>query len=340
MYGARTSHKKYLAKKKRYHDKQSSDRVEGMPSEAFLSPGGVSDWRVAEIRQGTSHRTLECISMASDAVKTAAVTVGSPLFDQLVIGDYVKIDGAEVGGIVRRKNLLARYHGDSNRFSLNARNLQPIAANLDAIVIVASAKDPAFQPGFIDRYMVLAEQSGIPPIICVNKSDLTQISDPILKWYQDELSVPVVHTSAVSRQGIDDLMSLIRGKTVVFVGKSGSGKSSLTNLLLGEEAIRTSAVSEKGGQGRHTTTSSKMHTWDADSHVIDTPGIRALEFFEIAPDEVRLYFPEFAAYAPQCKYRDCRHHPETECAVKKAVEEGKIAKLRYHTYLRLLDEAT
>lgn len=128
---------------------------------------------------------------------------------------------------------------------MHARILQPIAANLDSIVIVASAKDPAFQPGFIDRYMVLAEQSGIPPIICITKSDLQPIDDPILRWYENELHVPVIHTSAVSNEGMENLRGAIRGKTVAFVGKSGVGKSSLTNILLGEETIRTSHVSEK-----------------------------------------------------------------------------------------------
>jgi len=114
----------------------------------------------------------------------------------VVIGDYVTLSRDMVTSIVARSNLLARYKGDSDRFSLHKRILQPIAANLDYVVIVASAKNPKFQPGFVDRYMMLAESCYIPMIICISKSDLTKIDDPILRWYEESLKIPVVYTSS------------------------------------------------------------------------------------------------------------------------------------------------
>jgi putative ribosome biogenesis GTPase RsgA len=248
MHGIRTSNKKYLAKKKRRKEKlATSERMaEEMDPLLFIQDDGKREkWRVAEIRQGSTRRIFECLSLQTNASTTVDLARNHPLFDQVVIGDRVSIEHEKIDGIIVRDNLLARFRGDQNRFSLHSRLLQPIAANLDAVVIVASAKDPAFQPGFIDRYMVLTEQSGISPIICITKSDLAPISDPILAWYEKQLGIPVVRTSAVSKEGIENLTEAIQGKTVAFVGKSGVGKSSLINLLLGGDVIRTSHVSEK-----------------------------------------------------------------------------------------------
>lgn len=233
VYAGRTSDKRYLAKKKRHNEKNALPLRKEVSEMVFVpEDSSGKHWRVAEIRQGISHRTIECVSPQSEASRAIDLPFNDPLFDQVVIGDYVIVEKDALSGIVCRKNLLARYKGDQNRFSIHSRLKQPIAANLDAIVIVASAKDPAFQPGFIDRYMVLAEQSGIPAIICISKSDLKPINDPILHWYENELRIPVVHTSSVSREGMEKLMETIKGKTVAFVGKSGVGKSSLTNVLL------------------------------------------------------------------------------------------------------------
>ena len=342
-YQERISNKKYLAKRKRYHDKVSwwtEDKPMEPTAEQFVArlDSNEDEWRISEIRQSTSGKLVSCLHPVHHEIRDISMTRNDPIIESIVIGDYVSLNEARIQGILERINLLARYKGDNDRFSLHKRALQPIAANLDYVVIVASAKDPKFQPWFIDRYMILAESAWISPIICITKSDLNPIDDPILHWYEKELHIPVIHTSSLNGMGMEDLKSQIKWRTVVFVGKSGVGKSSLTNYLLGEDIITTSHVSEKWWQGRHTTTGSKMHTWDGDSYIIDTPGIRSLEFLEFQREELKLYFPEFEEYSKNCRFRDCNHDTEPDCWIKDAVESNEIPQFRYNTYLRLLSD--
>ena len=341
-FNTRISNKRYLAKKKRVKEKLSSTasgiEVSRMVVQMLPLKDSQETWLVSAISQNISGKRISCIHSKNGKKIDIVLPPKSHLIETIVIGDFVSIENSEILWIIERKNLLARYKWDNNRFSLNSRVLQSIAANVDYAVIVASAKDPKFQPGFIDRYMVLIEEAGITPIICITKSDLLPISDPILDWYEKKMWIPVVYTSSVSGNWVDNLKKLLFQKTVVFVWKSWVGKSSLTNALLWEEIITTSHVSEKWGQWRHTTTGSKMHAWAENSYVIDTPGIRSLEFLEFGRDELKLYFPDFQKYTVSCKYQDCNHNSEPECGIKIAVAGGNIPEFRYKTYLRLLEE--
>jgi len=337
-YQQRVSNKKYLAKKKRYHERAAwlweASHVSG---DIFSETSNGDTWLVSELKQSTSWKVLSCFSRISWDTKLIEL-LNDEVASSVVIWDYVVLTQNTVQSIVTRSNLLARYKGDSDRFSLHKRVLHPIAANLDYVVIVASAKDPRFQPGFIDRYMLLAQSCSIPAIICISKSDLTKLDDQILKWYEESLSVPVVYTSSHTWEGVDSLKNLIKWKTVVFVWKSWVWKSSLANSILWSGIIHTSAVSEKWWQWRHTTTTSKMHEWDKQSFIVDTPWIRSLDFLEFSKEELQLYFPEFEEPSKSCRFRDCLHHQEPDCEVKDAVKIGTIPESRYTTYLRLLDD--
>lgn len=260
----------------------------------------------------------------------------------LVVGDqvmYTEKDGSFfIIGRGKRENHLARFKGDANRPTLLGRQRQVIAANLDYAVIVAAAKNPSFHPNLVDRYLVLCQNGGVTPLICITKCDLTELKHPMLDWYEKELGATVIMTSVQTGKGIEELRAALNGKTCVLVGNSGVGKSTIANALLGTEAEETGSVGKKTGQGRHTTTASHVHQWAENSRIIDTPGIRSLEIFEIPKDELRSYFEEFKGPARACRYTDCSHTHEPECGVKAAVETGEVSKYRYGSYLRMHED--
>ncbi len=162
-----------------------------------------------------------------------------------MVGDFLTLLPGEDWTLRERNNLLARKRGDSTRRSISGRSSQSIASNLDFIVIVASAKSPKFQPGFIDRYLILAQSANIPALICITKSDLKMIRDEVIAWYQKALAISIFHTSCATGFGVEALKNHLRGQTVAFVGKSGVGKSSLINAIAGGNLAKTQSVSEK-----------------------------------------------------------------------------------------------
>lgn len=265
------------------------------------------------------------------------------LLQTLSVGDAVTIgidgDGLVIEHLVKRKTVLSRLRRDSSRRSAaNEKNEQVVAANIDVAVIVVATQNPPLHPRFIDRYLILVEHSGIEPIICLNKCDLGGNSG-VLSSYR-ELGIEVVETSAVRDQGIDRLRDLIKGKTVVLVGQSGVGKSSLINAIAPGTNLRTGQTSEKTGRGKHTTTSSLLLAWNSDSYLIDTPGIRALEIWNITREDLQFYFNEIQELSSGCKYGNCIHYHELfeDCAVKRAVKEGRLSSARYDSYLRVLTD--
>lgn len=331
----RITNKKYLAKKKRYQEKNSEPKKEQKEVNFIESKKNESIWKIIEIKQDTSWKIFSCIHRW----KTITLQIkNKDVSEEIVIWDNVIFHKWIIDGIISRTNLLSRYKWDSDRFSLYKRILHPIASNLDFVVIVGSAKNPKFQPGFIDRYMILAEACNIPVIICISKSDLETINDPILDFYKNYFHIPVIYTSSETGVWLDELKAQIQGKTIVFVGKSWVGKSSIVNKLFWNKITTTSSVSEKGGQWKHTTTSSKMYEWQQDSFIIDTPWIRSLDFLEFTKEELQIYFREFEDFSQKCKYRDCLHLHEPDCWVKNAVKETFIPQFRYNTYVRLLKE--
>lgn len=262
------------------------------------------------------------------------------ILSQLAIGDNVVFNAVqeslEIAGITERRSKLVRLHADESRDSTYRVKEHIIAANIDMAIIVASTVQPQFQPGLVDRYLVLCQYGGIEPLLCLTKIDLAPIPD--LSMYKDS-SVSIVGVSNKTHDGIESLMEYIDGKTCVLVGNSGVGKSSLINTMLKEEILPINEVGGKNGKGRHTTTSTSLHAISESTFLIDTPGIRSLGLSQIDAGSLRLYFPEFEEYAVHCKFSDCSHSHEPGCAVKSAVEEGKIPKDRYDSYIRLLEKA-
>jgi ribosome biogenesis GTPase len=200
--------------------------------------------------------------------------------------------------------------------------------------------NPEFHPRFIDRYLAVLQDGNVSPVICLNKADLTPERHPILTFYR-RLDIPFVETSLKTGQGIEELKSLLRGKTSVLVGQSGVGKSSLVNAIAPHVQAEIGAVTEKRGTGMHTTTRSNLYQWEEKSFLIDTPGIRSLGMENVPREEIRFLFPEFARLPHPCKFADCLHLKEPGCAVKHALETNMelIHAARYESYQRMMEEA-
>ncbi len=262
--------------------------------------------------------------------------------NQLVFpGDKVDIEKVNntyiIKHLLHRTSLLTRTKKDSTRLN-DVGQEKNIAANIDVAVIVVAAKEPPLHPKFIDRYLMILENSKIPAIICLNKSDLKiEEEEKILSKYRD-LGIKVIETSTYNNIGIDVLKKELKNKQAIFVGNSGVGKSSLTNKIMGDDEIKTSHVSDKSKRGRHTTTASKYYVWEAGSSIIDTPGIRSLDVSSLNPIEIQDYFPEFINLQDKCKYGDCLHfnEPYDSCIVKQGVSSGLIGIDRYESYLRIM----
>lgn len=216
-----------------------------------------------------------------------------------------------------------------------------IVANVDQVVIVVSLIDPELKPHLIDRYLASAEQGGIAPIVCLNKSDLVDPAhvQPLIGMYS-QLGIVAFLTSIVTGFGIDRLREKLRGRTTVFSGQSGVGKSSLLNIIQPDLAIRVREVSETTRKGKHTTTTAQLIKLELGGWVVDTPGIRQFQLWNIIPEEMEGFFPEFRPFVPLCAFPDCTHTHESRCAIKRAVRRGQIADQRYKSYLGLFEGST
>jgi ribosome biogenesis GTPase / thiamine phosphate phosphatase len=225
-------------------------------------------------------------------------------------------------------------HGLLTRASRGREHV--LVANVDQVVIVLSLVEPDLKPHLMDRYLVSAEQGGIAPIICLNKADRVDPVpyQPLIGYYQ-QLGIPTLLTSALTGFGIDRLRSYLPGRQTVFSGQSGVGKSSLLNAIQPGLALRVREVSEANQKGRHTTTTAELLQLDGGGWVVDTPGIRQFQLWDILPEEVEGFFPEFRPYVPICAFPDCTHTHEERCAIKRAVRLHRISARRYISYLGL-----
>jgi ribosome biogenesis GTPase / thiamine phosphate phosphatase len=211
-----------------------------------------------------------------------------------------------------------------------------LVSNVDQVVIVMSLVEPDLKPHLIDRYLVSAQIGGLAPIICLNKSDLVELANlQSLVGSYSQLGIPTMFTSARDGTGIERLRTLLAGKSSVFSGQSGVGKSSLLNAIQPGLALRIGSVSDVNQKGKHTTTTSELIRLETGGYVVDTPGIRQMQVWGARPEEIEGYLPEFRPFVVHCAFPDCTHTHESGCAIKKAVDRRMIGVRRYHSYLGL-----
>ena len=217
--------------------------------------------------------------------------------------------------------------------------IRPAVANIDALVVFAANVNPVTEPFLIDRVAAIAGSQGVPVYLCVNKCDLDPAVD-LVKIYESA-GFTVIRTSAETGEGVEELCGLIRGKVTAFTGNSGVGKSSILNRLCPELELPTGEVSEKLGRGRHTTRHVELYDLGDDTFVADTPGFSSFDTDQmdvILKEELQYSFPDFGPYIGKCRFDDCSHRKEPDCAVRAALEAGDIQPTRYDSYLKLYEK--
>lgn len=234
-----------------------------------------------------------------------------------------------------------RYSILSRAEQISRRKEQLIAVNIDQVIITGSVVTPPLKTSLIDRYIIAALKGNMEPVIVINKIDLLQedpkekaLFDEALTAYQ-KLGIPIFPVSTKTGEGIAALKETMEGKSSVFSGQSGTGKSSLINAIIGSSLL-TGEVVAKTGKGSHTTTSTLLLPIEGGGFCVDTPGVQSFGMWDLKEDEVRRYFVEIDEFGKGCKFPNCSHLHEPSCAVQKAVEEGEISPLRFDSYCALM----
>ncbi len=247
-------------------------------------------------------------------------------------GDHVwfRVEGKGEGIIER----VEPRHGLLSRTSRGRQHV--LVANVDQIIIVTSAAEPRIKPNLIDRMLLTSEKVDIRPVVCINKIDLVEPADlmPLVGVYS-QLGYQVLMVSATTGQNVDQLRELVTGRDSVLTGQSGVGKSSLLNSIEPGLGLRVQTVSGESQKGRHTTTTAELFPLEGGGHVIDTPGIRQFQLWDVIPEEVAGFFRELRPYVSRCRFPDCTHTHEDFCAVKDAVADGRIDTRRYESYVQI-----
>lgn len=267
----------------------------------------------------------------------------------VTVGDIVLFEKTtDAEGIIAQ--VKPRYSTLSRADNLSRRKKQLIAANIDQVLITVSVMDPILKAAIVDRYIIATQKGNMEPIILVNKIDLltkTEAFSPEMIEQQQLIyneffpayanaGVPVIPISVLTGAGLDALKQAMQNKTSVFSGQSGVGKSSLINAVTGLN-LKVRETVEKTGKGSHTTTTAQLIPLEFGGWCIDTPGIKSFGIWDLEKDEVEAYFPEIHEGGLGCKFADCTHSHEEDCAIIQAVEEGKISPLRYESYKTLIE---
>ena len=270
-------------------------------------------------------------------LKIEGITSTNPI----AVGDVVEIDEEAIEGnlviskIYDRRNYI-------NRVSPHNKNLHHIvAANLDQSLLFATLKDPKTSFGFIDRFLITSEAYRVPAIIVFNKADLFKEKElqkfELAKKNYEAIGYKIMLMSIEKNTGTAEVKDLLKDKITLLSGHSGVGKSTFINYVFPDLSLKTLAVSDWSGKGMHTTTFAEMFDLPFGGSIIDTPGIREMGLVDVPKNELAQYYPEMRAVMNDCKFNNCQHFNEPGCAVKAAINDGRISEERYLSYLAIKD---
>lgn len=311
-----------------------TDRLDGERTEtSLLAEGTVVAVRGRFIEVNDGQRVWLCttrrVLRTRQIDERGAIAVG----DRVTISRHQK-EGHQEEGVIEqlhpRRSALQRSDG---------KRVHTIAANIDQALIVASVFEPRLKPHLLDRYLVAAHAGNLPAIVCITKIDLDDdgFAAEYIELYRS-LGYTAIGTSTVTGEGLAELAMVLKDKNSLLAGQSGVGKSSLLNIIQPSMARPTATVSETTEKGRHTTTTAEWLPLDMGGAVVDTPGIRALDVAQVPINELEMHFVEFLDLIPHCRFADCIHIHEEGCAIKAAVEEGRVDLQRYESYVQLFRE--
>ncbi len=260
----------------------------------------------------------------------------------VAVGDRVTL-GPEEGGIAYITELSERRNCIVRKASNLSKQSHVLAANVDAALLIATVARPVTTTTFIDRFLASAEAYGVPAMLAFNKTDelddTTRPAAEALAHTYRAIGYDCFPISALTGDGLEALTQALAGKTVLLAGHSGVGKSTLLNRLVPGAGARTASISEAHQTGQHTTTFSEMYDLPGgDGALIDIPGIKGFGTFDMVPAEVGHYFRDIFALSRGCRFHNCTHTHEPGCAVREALDEGRLAASRYASYLGMLDD--
>lgn len=317
--------------------------VDGLPAaEGDLRPGTVVAMRglICDVDDGEGRWACTVRGMVRTRLieERAPITVGDRVTFSPVahgespghtISEARELPEGVIEDVEPRQSLLVRQY---------ERRVQVIAANVDLVVIVMAADQPTLRPRLIDRYLVAIHKGGMRPAICINKADLDVDgeAESVVERYRT-LGYRAFFTCVPENRGLDELRNLLVGQTSTVVGPSGVGKSSLLNAIEPGFSLKVGTLTDMA-RGKHTTTTAQLLRWSFGGYVVDTPGLRQFELASVAPEEVEAYFVEFVDLIRNCKYPNCSHTHETDCAIKSAVDDGRITPERYDSYCKMYQE--
>lgn len=252
----------------------------------------------------------------------------------VVVGDVVGVEGESIVEIEPRKNYIIRKSSNLSKES------HILASNIDQVFLVVTIKKPETPFEFIDRFLLTANAYHIPVVIVLNKVDILDeyemvLADAIKGLYQQNLGYKVIFSSVLTGEGVEEVRLMLKDKLSLFSGNSGVGKSSLLNALDPSLDLKVGDVSRQHQTGMHTTTYSEVFSI-ADGKVIDSPGIKGFGIIDMEASDISKFFPDIAHYARNCRFDDCKHINEPNCAVLEALEQQKIAVSRYNSYKSIL----
>lgn len=328
----RSKYKKTDQKKQKKLDQEAAEKAMNNPN---LLTGTVIAVRPEGII--VSHHSQEFICVLRGILKKEKkqhkniVTVGDVVYFEIASEGEGAIELVQ-----ERRSVLSRAD------NLWQRQQQLIAANIDQVLITSSVVIPPIKPSLIDRYIIATRKGHMQPILLFNKIDLLKDQPEEQVFFEDCVAayqgarIPVICTSTETGEGIDQLKAIMKNKSSVFAGQSGVGKSSLINAVTGTNLI-VGEVIEKTKKGSHTTTTAELLPLDFGGWCIDTPGIKSFGMWELSKEEIKNFYDEFLPLEPHCRFPNCSHLHEPDCAVIAAVESGKIHPIRYDSYCSLCD---